>query len=473
MASSASMESTKASEATLPAAPTGGAGVGAVLDSSAKPAADSASRADAPAGTTASTGSAGHEAAAEAGVSGGETAADSPARKGVVVLAIGMAGAGKTSLVQRVNAECLMRGLAPYLINLDPAVARTPYSANIDIRDTVDYKEVQREYGLGPNGAIITALNLFSTRFDQVLQLLGDRMPAVDFCVVDTPGQIEVFTWSASGTIVTDALAASFPTVLLYVADTPRCSSPVTFMSNMLYACSIMYKTRLPLVIAFNKTDVSPPDAQLSWMEDFEAFQQALDEASSRSDSYIFSLARSLNLALDEFYSNIRAVGVSAGTGEGMGELFAALADAAHEYAEGYGRERSAHAAKAAGGAAAAAAVGEEAAGAPGAGAGAGSGSASGAASGTSGAAAASASGAASGVTKPRIGADAAAAAAALLAAAGGRPAAASATAAKPSAAAAGRPGDGAVGPAAEGPGAAKASLHSRGLAAAARPGAE
>jgi len=62
-----------------------------------------------------------------------------------------------------------------YLINLDPAVHRTPFTANIDIKDTVDYKQVMKEYGLGPNGAIVTSLNLFSTRFDQVLKIVGDR----------------------------------------------------------------------------------------------------------------------------------------------------------------------------------------------------------------------------------------------------------------------------------------------------------
>jgi GPN-loop GTPase len=56
----------------------------------------------------------------------------------------------------------------PYVINLDPAVMKVPYPANIDIRDTVKYKEVMREYGLGPNGAIMTCLNLLCTRFDQV-----------------------------------------------------------------------------------------------------------------------------------------------------------------------------------------------------------------------------------------------------------------------------------------------------------------
>ena len=54
------------------------------------------------------------------------------------------------------------------MINLDPAVCEVPYPCNIDIQDTINYKEVMKQYGLGPNGAIMTSLNLFSTKFDQV-----------------------------------------------------------------------------------------------------------------------------------------------------------------------------------------------------------------------------------------------------------------------------------------------------------------
>jgi hypothetical protein len=57
------------------------------------------------------------------------------------------------------------------------------------------------------------------------------------FVFVDTPGQIEVFTWSASGSIITDMLAAKHPTCIVYVVDTPRAANPTTFMANMLYAC--------------------------------------------------------------------------------------------------------------------------------------------------------------------------------------------------------------------------------------------
>lgn len=64
------------------------------------------------------------------------------------------------------------------------------------------YKEVMKQYGLGPNGAIMTSLNLFSTKFDQVLELIDKRQDQIDNIIIDTPGQIEVFTWSASGTLL-------------------------------------------------------------------------------------------------------------------------------------------------------------------------------------------------------------------------------------------------------------------------------
>ena len=114
------------------------------------------------------------------------------------ILVVGMAGAGKTTFVQRLTAHLHSKAAPPYVINLDPAVHRVPYPVNIDIRDTVNYKEVMKQYGLGPNGGIMTSLNLFSTQFDQVLQYIEKRANEHSLVIIDTPGQLEVFTWSAS-----------------------------------------------------------------------------------------------------------------------------------------------------------------------------------------------------------------------------------------------------------------------------------
>ena len=65
-------------------------------------------------------------------------------------------------------------------MNLDPAVAKIPYGVNIDIRKSVDYAGVMKEYKLGPNGGIMTALNLFATKFDQVLKIIEKRAKTIE-----------------------------------------------------------------------------------------------------------------------------------------------------------------------------------------------------------------------------------------------------------------------------------------------------
>jgi len=248
------------------------------------------------------------------------------------LIVLGMAGSGKTTFVQRLTADIAMRIQSPpYVINLDPAVAEVPYPCNIDIRDTIDYKKVMQEYNLGPNGAIMTSLNLFSTKFDQVCTILKSKTKqAHKYIVIDTPGQIEVFTWSASGAIISEAFAQMMPTIIVYVLDVSRCTSPTTFMSNMLYACSIMYKTKLPFFIVLNKTDIISADYAIEWMTDYESYQEALND----DTSYSSSLSRSLSLVLDEFYEDVKAIPFSSLLGTGILDLYDCIDEKRKEFFE-------------------------------------------------------------------------------------------------------------------------------------------
>ena len=311
------------------------------------------------------------------------------AKPPVAIVCVGMAGSGKTTFMQRINSYLYGQKDSPYVINLDPAVRTVPFDSNIDIRDSVNYKEVMKQYQLGPNGGILTSLNLFTTKIDQILSLLEKRAfpegpppssftaksayssssaaaPApsdpssqtkpISNILIDTPGQIEVFVWSASGDILLSSLASSFPTVIAYIVDTPRSSSTSTFMSNMLYAISILYKTKLPLILVFNKTDACK-DGDWSWAEkwmtDFEAFQEALQKEQESGSfggaeggetgtvygggsGYMGSLLNSMSLVLEEFYRHLKVCGVSAMTGEGVKDFFDAVDEKRQEFERDY-----------------------------------------------------------------------------------------------------------------------------------------
>ena len=73
---------------------------------------------------------------------------------------------------------------------------------------------------------------------------------------------------------------------------------------------SILYKTKLPFILVFNKTDVQPHEFALEWMQDFEAFQEALATHRGTTDdegepTYMNSLMNSMSLVLDEFYKHL------------------------------------------------------------------------------------------------------------------------------------------------------------------------
>ena len=243
------------------------------------------------------------------------------------LIVLGMAGSGKTTFVEKLEEEIANKDKESYIINLDPAVMDTLYEPNLDIRDTVKYKEVMTSNNLGPNGAILTCLNLFSTNIDKVISILEPKKD-LDFIVIDTPGQLEVFSWSASGKLISDSFSLLYPSILIYIIDMPRCNNPNTFSSNMLYALSIMYKMKLPLLIAFNKSDLAKDSKVIEWMNDYESLQIEL----KKKDDYMSTFSSSLSLLLNEFYKTIKFVKVSSKTGEGFDELIKMCEDIKSKY---------------------------------------------------------------------------------------------------------------------------------------------
>lgn len=226
---------------------------------------------------------------------------------------IGMAGSGKTTFCQRLyswlNTDIVMKnGLNANItsINLDPAVANPKMPLTIDIRDTIDYQETMQKYNLGPNGCINTCLNLF---------LLNFKVPEESkYIIVDTPGQIEAFTWSSPGDVIMSMLS---DICIIYIIDLSICKNKSFFINNMIFAAALKCKFNRPVLVVFNKSDTSEVGDLEKCIRDETYFREMLTDSESEIGS--------LSIYFEEFYNDLNFVVLSSLTGQGKQEFFNAV----------------------------------------------------------------------------------------------------------------------------------------------------
>lgn len=88
--------------------------------------------------------------------------------------------------------------------------------------------------------------------------------------MIDIPGQIEVFTWSASSLILIEAIRTIMPVKILYMIDGVRCQNPNVFLSNLLFFESIKYRfQKYEFILLINKSDVADGDKLITWIRDY------------------------------------------------------------------------------------------------------------------------------------------------------------------------------------------------------------
>ena len=60
-------------------------------------------------------------------------------------------------------------------------MGNVPYTPVVDIRNKIKVKDVMKNYNLGPNGAILTSLNLYSAQFDQVIDKMESKKSSTEY----------------------------------------------------------------------------------------------------------------------------------------------------------------------------------------------------------------------------------------------------------------------------------------------------
>ena len=236
------------------------------------------------------------------------------------IFVIGTAGSGKSTLTSRILQYYEKNSAFASVLNLDPGVESLPYTPDVDVRDYVDIVALMKHYDLGPNGSMIMASDLIASKIDQIENEVSKVNP--DYLIIDTPGQMELFAYRASGPFFIQNIDTSEKTnIFLY--DGTMIVSPSNFISISLLATSIKLRLGLPTINVMTKTDLIPDkiDQVLKWSSDPISLEEELKTLEGETYSFATDILRTLNIG--EFAGDL--IPISNLTGEGMVNLQATL----------------------------------------------------------------------------------------------------------------------------------------------------
>ncbi len=241
------------------------------------------------------------------------------------LLIMGLAGSGKTTLTAAYTKWMREHGHKVRVVNLDPGAEYLPYEPDFDIRNIVNVYKIMREYGLGPNGAMLKASELVVENAKQILKHKAFK-PFDATVVIDTPGQLEIFMLRPEGFKFTQMLKRRAPTVGIFLVDGSLVYSVADLITSWMMGLLVQVKLDIPTIPVFSKADL---------IEQREIVGKLVEDPSSLIDvieqklsGVTADLAIEMTKLLAEYRQSLRPVLVSAKTGEGFEELFSVVHEA-------------------------------------------------------------------------------------------------------------------------------------------------
>ena len=203
------------------------------------------------------------------------------------VFFVGTAGSGKSTLVGAYKQWLDSNGVDSIVVNMDPGADTLPYNPDIDIREWLNLEEVMSEYQLGPNGAQIVAADLMSVNINKMTAIFAEY--DVDYVLVDTPGQLELFAFRESSEITVKAFGKD-DSMLVYLSDPALCRTPNGFISAMTLGALVQFRLQLPMLNLLSKSDTLSDDEEqrmLDWYSNSDALYGDLLDADSQPQTVV------------------------------------------------------------------------------------------------------------------------------------------------------------------------------------------
>ncbi len=213
---------------------------------------------------------------------------------------IGTAGSGKSTMVYAFQLWMNSQGLDCVTVNLDPGAESLAYAPDVDVKDWVDLDKIIEEQELGPNGAQVAAADLLALNAREIAEVLETF--ETNYFLIDTPGQIELFTFRSSGPAIIDAFGRE-DSAFVYLNDPNLVKTSSGFISSVLLSATVQFRHALPFLNVLSKSDLLE-EADLEKVVKWSLDPIALYEA-------LFADAATPKTLLDaEFLKSMESIGI-------------------------------------------------------------------------------------------------------------------------------------------------------------------
>ncbi|MDI6847282.1 MAG: ATP/GTP-binding protein [Candidatus Bathyarchaeia archaeon] len=232
-----------------------------------------------------------------------------------IVFIIGTAGSGKSMLTASFSEWLKISKQDVIAVNLDPGVLTLLYSPDVDVRNYVDIEGLMEKYDLGPNGALIMAADLIADSLEKISEEIEELKP--DVVLVDTPGQMELFAFRASGPYIVSEFTRE-PKVIVYLFDAVFSLNPLNYVSNLFLSAAVYNRFLIPQVHLLSKCDLltkEDTDTIVDWSADPNALETAIEQKLQGTKRL---LSRNMMRAVYQLGLRFLLIPVSAKTNEGM-----------------------------------------------------------------------------------------------------------------------------------------------------------
>jgi len=226
------------------------------------------------------------------------------------IFILGPAGSGKSLFVKNFSEYLISEGYKVKLVNLDPGVLDPGYKPDFDIRSIFTVESIMRDKNLGPNGAILEAM-------DRLAKIGLPEFNDMDYTLFDTPGQLEPFLFRNAGR---EIIGRFEDRCCLFLGDLPALKE--NLLSLYLYALTAYYTLETETIAILNKIDLLD-------QKEIDRIRKSINPADLMLTKKPSSLKEEMNMellkALKEFFPPKRVLLISAKKKIGFEEVLTSL----------------------------------------------------------------------------------------------------------------------------------------------------